>query len=346
MTARATRHGEVSAALGSMSDERLGALLAAAPVLSSGIGGTAVALEIGGFPVFAKQVPLTALEARPEHFRSTANLFGLPPHYQYGIGSKGAGVWRELAVHLATTGWALDGRCENFPLLHHWRVLPGAPDGGAHDDEIDAMVEYWDGSPAVRARLTALAAATSKVVLCCERLPCTLADRLASEPDPAWVERDLLAVTKFLSAHGIVHFDAHFDNVLTDGERLYVSDFGLATSLAFELSPEEKAFAECHRHHDVCYALAHLVSRLVIAATGATDRHARTALIRRWASGEHPAEVPAAAETLIRRYAPVAVVVNEFYDRLYAESRAVPYPAAELDRVCREIGLALPGPRW
>ena len=33
-----------------------------------------------------------------------------------------------------------------------------------------------------------------------------------------------------MNTHGLVHFDAHFGNVLTDGRRLFVADFGLATS--------------------------------------------------------------------------------------------------------------------
>lgn len=45
-------------------------------------------------------MPLTDVELRPENVRSTANLFGLPTFYQYGVGSAGFGARRELAVHL------------------------------------------------------------------------------------------------------------------------------------------------------------------------------------------------------------------------------------------------------
>jgi hypothetical protein len=37
-------------------------------------------------------VPLTDLEQLPQHFMSTANIFGLPLSYQYGVGSAGFGA--------------------------------------------------------------------------------------------------------------------------------------------------------------------------------------------------------------------------------------------------------------
>ena len=42
------------------------------------------------------------------------------------------------------------------------------------------------------------------------------------------VERNLRAGVAFMTSHGLHHFDAHFKNVLTDGHRLYFTDFGLA----------------------------------------------------------------------------------------------------------------------
>jgi hypothetical protein len=39
------------------------------------------------------------------------------------------------------------------------------------------------------------------------------------------------------------------------------------------------------------------------------------------------------------RYAPVAVVMNDFYWKLFGESRATPYPADEIERACAAAGL-------
>lgn len=72
-----------------MSDRRIGEAVAAAAPLGSGMGGRAAGLDVDGTRVFVKRVPLTDLELRPGNIRSTANHFGLPVFYQYGIGSAG-----------------------------------------------------------------------------------------------------------------------------------------------------------------------------------------------------------------------------------------------------------------
>ena len=80
----------------------------------------------------------------------------------------------------------------------------------------------------------------------------------------AMVERDLLDVFAFLERRELFHFDAHFANILTDGERLYLGDLGLATSPRFDLSPAEREFLEHNAGHDRVYVLAHLVRSLEI----------------------------------------------------------------------------------
>ena len=45
----------------------------------------------------------------------------------------------------------------------------------------------------------------------------------------------LCQTVTFLRQHGIVHFDAHFGNVLTDGDEFYLADFGLVLDGTFEL---------------------------------------------------------------------------------------------------------------
>ena len=131
---RLATYGAVATHLSLLSDRRLGEVVAAASPLGSGIGGRSAELDIDGTRVFVKRVPLTDLELRPENVRSTANLFGLPMFYQYGVGSAGFGAWRELAVHTMTTGWVLGNEYEGFPLMYHWRVLPDSPPEGFADE--------------------------------------------------------------------------------------------------------------------------------------------------------------------------------------------------------------------
>lgn len=54
--------------------------------------------------------------------------------------------------------------------------------------------------------------------------------------------------------------------------------------------------------------------------------------IRRCAAGARPVGAPEPFAELISRYAPVAAIVNDFYWKIFGESRATPYPAQEITR--------------
>jgi hypothetical protein len=344
-TARLAGYGAVSTFLTSLSDQRLGELVDEAPLIASGVGGTAVLLDIKGTPVFAKRVPLTDLERRPENVRSTANVFQLPTFCQYGLGSgSGFGAWRELAVHTMTTNWVLGKQCESFPLMYHWRVLTGPPARTPTSEEqsdLARTVAYWDGSQAVRERLEAVARSSAGVVLFLEYIPQNLHEWLtaqiaiggdAAESACALVDRALRTGVSFMNSNGLLHFDAHFENILTDGRRLYFADFGLAASSRFELSKAESDFLAEHRGYDRDYTATQLVNWLITALSGATDRADRVAFMRRCVDDDELPNVPASAAAIIRRHAPVAAVMSPFYRELQNESRTTPYPVDEAER--------------
>ena len=345
--ARLARYGEVSSSLMLLSDRQLGRLVDAAGTMGRGIGGSSAVVDVAGVPVFVKRVPLTDLERRPGWVMSTANLFGLPVFCQYGLGGPGFGAWRELAANAVTTGWVLAGRTGAFPLMYHWRVLPGAPALAGELADVEGAVAYWGGSAAVRERIGALAGASASVVLFLEYIPQVLSAWLGGQlargheaisPACAMVERGLRTGLAFMNANGLLHFDAHLGNILTDGQRLYFADLGLATSPRFELSAAESDFAGRHRGHDVCYALTQLVNWLVSnvcegAVPAASSPAGRNEYIRRCAAGAEAVQAPAAVAEVICRYAPAAVVMNDFYWDLFGKSRAAPYPAADISRV-------------
>src|SRR3990167_3744778 len=156
---RLEKYSIVSNRLACLSDMELNELLKTATQLSVGYGEN-VTLNVDGIPVFIKKVPLTDLERKPENVRSTANIFNLPMFYQYGIGSAGFGAWRELAVNIMITNWVLTDQCENFPLMYHFRVLPGSMpkvDDAKQAAKLEKDAAYWDNSSAVQDRLQALA---------------------------------------------------------------------------------------------------------------------------------------------------------------------------------------------
>jgi hypothetical protein len=339
--ARLADYAIVSTRLSLLSDRRLRVVVASASPAGAGIGGRSAELDIEGRRVFVKRVPLTDVEARPENARSTANLFGLPLFYQYGVGSAGFGAWRELAVHIMTTNWVLGREYEGFPLMYHWRVLPDSPPDGFVDwlGGIDGAVARWEGSPAVRERLEAIGRSSHSLVLFLEHVPQTLAAWLHEQREAAapadgshysWAEDALARGTAFMSSRGLVHFDAHFHNLLTDGRLVYFADFGLALSSGFELSAAERQFLSDHLAYDRHYTASHLI-RYHLAERLRGDTEA-DAFLPQWIAGRRPDDVPPETAAIIERHARASIVLDEFHRRLLAESKLTPFPATELNR--------------
>jgi hypothetical protein len=326
---RRDRHEKLSALLASYGDAELVSLVAAGPAGSVGVGGGSSVVDVGGEPVFAKRIPLTDRELAHPH--GTANLFDLPLFCQYGIGGPALNAWRELAANMIVTDGVLAGETESFPLLHHWRVLPGRPPVAAEFVDVDAGA--FDGSPAVRARLEALAAATCSLVLFCEYLPFPLDGWLRESPagKAETVERQLARIVTFLRSRELLHMDGHFANMRTDGTRIYLTDFGLATSPRFDLSAAEREFARRHATHDAGYAAMRLVNWLVTAVCGVAVPAggvpaARNEYVRRCAAGHVPDSVPPAVAAILTRHAPAAAKMNGFYWKLFGGDVHADYP--------------------
>jgi hypothetical protein len=345
--ARLTAHGAVSTALALCGDRALAELVDRAVPVGSGIGGTSALMEVAGTPVFVKRVPLTDLERRPEHVRSTANLFGLPVFCQYGVGTIGApgfGAWRELAVHTMTTNWVLAAEHQGFPLMYHWRVLPDSTPLPEELADVDRAVAYWGGGSQVRDRIEALQRSSASVALFLEYIPQNLHQWLGTQIEAgdqaadracAMVEENLEAGVSFMNARGLLHFDAHFENILTDGRRLYFADYGLALSSRFELSRQEAEFFDRHQGYDRCYTATYLVNWLVTALYGyqKADRDGRYALVREYAEGRRPTGIPEQAAASIARHAPIAAVISDFNRTFQRRSRQTPFPFEEIRRI-------------
>ena len=320
-TGRAARHQRIAETLASQSDTDLDALLAAGPRDGVGVGGDHRVVDLEGSRIFVKRIPLTDRELA--HPRSTANLFDLPMFCQYGIGGPALNAWRELEANLTVTDLVLSGETELFPLLHHWRVLPGrAPVPDEHLD-LDAAVAALDDNPAVRARLQALADASSSLVLFSEFLPLPMAGWLADRPleKAEMVERDFAEITRALAGCELLHLDAHLGNLRVDGGRIFLTDFGLATSPRFDLTADERDFVERNRTHDADYAAMRLVNWLVTATCGLPEQvgppSIRNEFVARCAEGDIPDDVPPVAAGILARHAPAAAKMNGHYWRLF-----------------------------
>jgi hypothetical protein len=324
---RLTEYASLSNTLAGLTDDELAALIATAPPLHTGVGGRSVLLTIDSTPIFAKRIPLTDRERRPEYMRSTANIFDIPLSCHYGLGGPGFGAWRELAANVIANGWVLSGACANFPLLYHWRVLRFD-----QRQELDGDVDFWIESSAVRARLEAIKDASAHLVLFCEYLPKNLLDWLteqvraspeAAETAIAFVDGHLAPTIDFMNARGFIHFDAHFENIVTDGQRCCFGDFGLALSSDFELTADEVAFLARHRGYDhgrAAVGYAHCLSTAFFGKDHWKEN------LRAFLKTAHP-PVPAAVGAAIQRQAPLALAFLEFSRQLREEDKLTPYPA-------------------
>ncbi len=162
-----------------------------------------------------------------------------------------------VAARLATLSDPRDRRGRRHSLVSvlltaACAVLAGARVEGA-GARVEGAVAHWEGPPAVRDRLEAIGQSSCSLVVFLEHVPHTLAGWLADHRETAmpegedsspfrWVEEALMDGADFMSSRGLVHFDSHFANILTDGRQLYFADFGRALSSRFDLTADESDF--------------------------------------------------------------------------------------------------------
>jgi hypothetical protein len=228
--------------------------------------------------------------------------------------------------------------------MYHWRVIPDSGQSLPEElADVDRAVAYWGGGSAVRRRIEALQQSTASLVLFLEYIPQNLHDWLgvqigaggeAAERACAMVDDELKAGISSVNARGLLHFDAHFENVLTDGQRLFFTDYGLAISSCFDLTRGEAGFFDQHRTYDQYYAVTHLVNWLAVALYGHTPEERKT-FVNACVQGVPPEGVPALVAALLVRYAPVAAVMGNFYREFQQEGRATPHPPATTCRTGR-----------
>lgn len=251
---RLKRYERLSVALAAMSDDALGAKLDAAP--STQGWGRSQVIKVGRDRVFVKRVPLTDKEFQNPY--STRNHFRLPLYYNYGVGSAGFGAFRELRTHQRATEWVLGGESENFPLMFHHRLIACASQrAGKH--AVDEHVAYWNGSKRIGSFMKARGAASHELLVLLEHFPLTVAPWASmNDARVQWVNEEMSTAIRHLRRKRVIHFDGHSMNIVTDGVRAYLTDFGLALDRSFELSDAELAFYKRHTEYDRAYNVATL----------------------------------------------------------------------------------------
>ena len=144
------------------------------------------------------------------------------------------------------------------------------------------------------------------------------------------MEDSLLETVSFMKSRDLIHFDAHFENILTDGQNLYFSDFGLATSTQFELSGTEEIFFGKHYYYDQCYTMAFLVKWILIELFGFENYDD---VLNEYGTGKGRGNLSLKAKELIARYSPIEIILNKFYTEL-RKDKTTNYPVHELKIAC------------
>ncbi len=212
-------------------------------------------IVLGRSKVFVKRIPITNLEY--DNLFSTRNLYELPTSCNYGFGSTGFGVFRELVTHIKTTHWVLEGEIATFPLMYHYRIIPFS------GRRADVDIEQWGNNENVQNYVLDRALANHELVLFLEYVPHVLETWLILNPNKLQKTlNDVRTTIDFLRKKGIIHFDAHFRNILTDGQQIYLTDFGLVLDKSFALTKSEESFFEQNALYDygeVLRNLGHLI---------------------------------------------------------------------------------------
>lgn len=215
-------------------------------------------IVLGQSKVFVKRIRLTNLEYK--NLFSTKNLYNLPTYFNYGVGSIGLGVFRELITHIKTTNWVLEGEIASFPLMYHYRIIPfsGAREN-VEEENYQSFVEYWGNNASIENYVLDRANANYELILFLEYIPHVLATWLQENPNQLEKCLDELHKTiTFLRTKEIIHFDAHFYNILTDGQQIYLTDFGLVLDKSFTLTKDEESFFQENQFYDYGEVLRNL----------------------------------------------------------------------------------------
>ena len=112
-------------------------------------------------------------------------------------------------------------------------------------------VKYWNSNENIGRYIVDRTNGEYEVALFLEYIPYQFSKWFRKNIDQldAFIDEIPNTIT-FLRENGIVHFDVHFNNILTDGNKSYLTDFGLALDKRFDLNEIERAFFRKNTHYD------------------------------------------------------------------------------------------------
>jgi hypothetical protein len=136
--------------------------------------------------------------------------------------------------------------------MYHYRIRPLSGEFvSTVKQQLEDIVSCWGNNEAIKNYMQDKIKARYELVLFLEYIPHGLNQWLQENPNriqASWGE--LCRTIAFLETKEIIHFDAHFKNVITDRKQIYLTDFGLVLDKSFDLSKEEKLFYDQNLGYD------------------------------------------------------------------------------------------------
>ena len=86
-----------------------------------------------------------------------------------------------------------------------------------------------------------------------------------------------------------------------------------------------------HQSYDQACAAVNLLHCIITSLFGKEHWEIR---LREYLAGELN-NIPPVINTIINRYAPIALLMDQFFQKLQKESKSTPYPAAQLEKFLR-----------
>jgi len=256
---RVKKYHQLSRTIAYLSDDDINKFLQTKGQKASGI--TKV-ITIGNQKVFLKGIPVAKLFV--ENMFDTSNLYKLPAHYNYGMGSAGCNPWRELLMHIKSSSWVLEGKNSSFPLLYHYRIVKNSNKNFATWMD-ERTMKRWNNNKNITKYLTDRANSEYKIVLFMEYIPHVLGKYL--EEKPGFIKKyydQATKIVKFLNGNGVLHNDAHLFNYLVDNSgKVYLTDFGLSLDKEFKLTKDEMKFMLMNKKIDRYYVIDSIFANYV-----------------------------------------------------------------------------------
>ncbi len=252
----------------------------------------------------------------------------------------------------------------NFPLMYHYRIIPFSGQRADIDrSRLKSFVEYWGNSANAGNYMLDRANAKHELVLFIEHIPHVLETWLRENPNKLQKTlNDLYRTIAFLRRKGIIHFDAHFRNVLIDGERIYLTDFGLVLDKSFTLTKEEESFFKqntCYDYGEVLRNLGHLLrsaydsclendKRRIMEKYGIKEglqNHELGPILLDNIEQIHADGVMKLDEFYVAsivKYRRIIALMQNFYSEIWANNKKdTKLPHAKLQRLLKETGFRL-----